>query len=211
MTTNKSPQVDPNTTPIATIKLGKDNNKWIVLDNSKGKNQWILLGENAKSYKTHSNGSFPFNVVVVDKTILIFKNISKSDENSWQLCSSIKSYSKVFIGKNTKKYSINSRYGSFTGNTILIEVKQPCSYMYIGNSIVEFKTKEPILQYHSVMGDSDVPYPFAISENYIYVTMGNDFAYTKRIKGDPDPWGSYYGFQKVYTTKFIKLKHKKIC
>lgn len=37
----------------------------------------------------------------------------------------------------------------------------------IGASIEQFTTSEPILDYISVVGNSDVPYPVAFTKNYV--------------------------------------------
>ena len=39
---------------------------------------------------------------------------------------------------------------------------------YIGDEVKEFTTNEPILEYYSLIGRSDSPYPVAITANYIY-------------------------------------------
>ena len=121
----------------------------------------------------------------------------------------IDKFIKVFIGKNEKKYSSCQKYGSFIGNSILIEIK-PLEYIYVGDNITNFTTIEPIISYHSVMGNSDTVYPFAFTTNYVYVMLG--FEYTEKIKGNPDPYPSFYNHNKnnnnEYQTKWKKTKHK---
>jgi hypothetical protein len=117
----------------------------------------------------------------------------------------IKDYLKIFIGKNVKKYSQYKE--QFIGNTILIEIKQ-CSYMYIGEVIRTFKLKEPILKYVSTMGNSGVPYPFAITENNVILL--NDFVILKKDFGDIDPYIVFYDFDKKYKRKSIKLRFKSL-
>lgn len=49
---------------------------------------------------------------------------------------------------------------------LLLEVSE-CKYVFIGKSIISFSTKTPILNFKSPHGGSDVPYPFAITEEEV--------------------------------------------
>lgn len=123
----------------------------------------------------------------------------------WLSCMTIPKYADIYVGKNTKKYTPNPRYGKFAGNTILIKIK-PLHYIFVGNKIVEFKTIEPISEYFSTMGNNDVPYPFALSKNYVYLML--DFVFMERIEGDPDPYPSFYDFEDKYQSKPKKINNK---
>lgn len=60
----------------------------------------------------------------------------------------------------------------FDGNSILLHLDD-LRYVYIGSEIYEFTAKEEITKYYSPIGNNDVPYPVAISKNYIYFMSGN--------------------------------------
>jgi hypothetical protein len=221
------PELIPSKYNYSTIKKSNDDTKWIVFDkqgnsNKSGIKEWIKLSSlnNIKKYKIHDNGTNPFYVIVCPEQIFIYKatELFEPDKKKrnlmfekkikfepWLPCMYIQKYKTIFVGKNEKKYTINKNYGSFTGNTLLIEIK-PLEYLYIGSNIVKFKPVEKIESYHSVMGNSDVPYPFAFTKNYVYLML--NMVYTNRIKNDQDPYGSYYGNQNFYNTKFIKNKNE---
>ena len=55
----------------------------------------------------------------------------------------------------------------FTGNSILLKIGDK-RYVFIGHTIYEFSTKDEITEYHSPVGNNDVPYPVAIGKNYVY-------------------------------------------
>lgn len=214
-----SPSAHASEQNVATIKTGNDKNKWIVMENKYKIKKWVKLYGKISKYKTHENGARPFYVVIHNKGIIIFKatdlyaekKLQKKMFNKeikfdpWSTCMTISNYTNFFIGKNTKKYTSHSSYGSFTGNSILVETK-PLHYIFIGDRIVEFKTIEPVLQYFSPMGNNDVPYPFAITKNYVYLML--DFVYMERENDDSSPYPSFYGYGDEYTSKPKKVSNK---
>jgi hypothetical protein len=83
------------------------------------------------------------------------------------------------------------------------------SYIFIGTKIIEFNTLEPIIEFHSIIGNGSVVYPFALTNNYAYLILEN--VYLKRDFDDKDPYDVYYDFKKKwkrlsyeYTQKLIK-------
>lgn len=213
MSLSGSPKINPSSCQTAKISSGNDKNKWIIINENKTK-KWLKLKGKIRKYKTHDNGSRPFLVVISDDKIIVFKKndvyekSKKSNEKKlepWIDCLKINKFTNIFIGKNSKKYSIYSSYGSFTGNSIIVEIK-PKNYIFIGDCIKSFNTKEPILEYYSVMGNNDVPYPFALSDTHIYLM--SDMVYTNKIKGNPDPYPSFYGYDDKYKTKWTKLQNQ---
>jgi len=186
-----------------TILRGNDKQKWIVLETKNKVKRWYKLVGNIKSYKTYMNGSHPFKIIITDKIIIILKsNKIYNTDDIWDNCMIIKKYEKVFIGKHSKKYG-NTQKEAFTGNSILIELK-PLMYLFVGESVKQIVTKEPIIKYISTMGNNYVPYPFALSENYAYLLV--EPCYLNRADfGDIDPYQVYYAFNKKYS----KIKHYK--
>jgi hypothetical protein len=189
---------------IGTIKTDNEKNKWIYIDYNKNTKKWIKLHGTISKYKTHGNGENPFYVIITDKIIYILKKSTILEED-WEKCMIISKYINVFIGKNIKKYSPWPSYGTFPGNSILIEIK-PLNYIFIGYMIASFTTLEPIIKYISIMGNSDVTYPFAITKNYMYMML--DFMYIKRIKGDPDPYSYLFGQKSKEIPKPKKTTNK---
>lgn len=88
----------------------------------------------------------------------------------------------------------------------MIEIKSN-EYIFVGHNIKYFITNEPIISYHSVIGNNDPnPYPFALTKNYVYIMSGDH--YTQRMIEDPDPYPSYYKHELIYKTKWIRYKNK---
>lgn len=73
-------------------------------------------------------------------------------------------FREIFIG-NHKEKGNKPRWG--LGNSILIN-KTGREYVFIGEMIYSFIAKDHIVEYHSPIGNSDVPYPFAIGKEYVY-------------------------------------------
>jgi hypothetical protein len=150
-----------------------------------------------KSYKTIINGGDNKYKVNVQKTKIIIIDLDNDKEIE------IKNYKNIFIGKNSKKYGIYDK--SFTGSSILVQIKD-LEYIYICSEIKRFKTKEPINKYYSIMGNNYVVYPFALSENYVYLLAENVYLY--RDFGNKDPYEVYYDFKKIWKRKSYKFISK---
>ena len=162
------------TTKNKKTKKAKTAKKAKVVKTTNLKNQILdFLGySKSKTYFTHDNGGRPFKVVVTGKNLEIFTYTQKKDETVEEMLTGnypskndynilIKSYKKlknIFIPKG--------------GNTILAHISGN-KYLCIAEFIYEFETKnEKILEYHSHVGNSDVPYPLAIGENNVYFLIG---------------------------------------
>lgn len=139
-------------------------------------------------FDIHMNGNVPFKVEIMKNTqkIIIHRRTDHESENGeyiYDIFKIIKKYEYVFVPREPV-------YG-YDGNSILIELSDR-KYMYIGGQIYTFKTQEKIADYRSPMGNSDVPYPFAISKNYYYIMLDGVY-YEKKLAQGEDPYGVYYG------------------
>ena len=160
----------------------------------------------SKTYYTHDNGGRPFKVVVEDKKVYVYK-YKKYDEttNSFLYSEKPIKYEKnnyfkcknIFIGKSPKnKLTISSGgYGAkFTGNSILLQITQN-KYVFIGDKIFSFTPKSEIKKFVSPVGNSDVPYPYAVDADGRYYLMIEDVIIDKIInikKYNNDPYNFYY-------------------
>jgi len=112
------------------------------------------------SYLIHDNGSRPFKVEILnDKIVNIYNNYTEQLLFTYMP-------EKIFIGRSPKipttEYS--GGYGpEFDGNSILLKMTG-LNYIYIGERIYEFTALAEIIKYISVLGNSDVPYPWAIDD-----------------------------------------------
>ena len=123
-----------------------------------------------KKYLIFDNGGRPYKVIIKGNSLDIFTyDDSVEDINYDDYSILVKSYrklKKIFIPKG-----IDDRGKSWSGgkgNTILAQISGN-RYLFIGPWIYEFETKgENIVEYHSQVGNSGVPYPLAVGENNVY-------------------------------------------
>lgn len=198
---------------VGSKKTGNDGNIWIVTENVNGVKRWKLFKKpirngskkesnktkgSVKKYYTHNNGGRPYMVQIQDGIISIYENEPTYDEK----VKTIKSYDKIFIGKDNTMVKGNKDDPRFLGNSILIKLSRHI-YIYVGNEIYKFRTKDEIVDYKSYVGNSDVPYPYAIGTEYTYL-MIEDICIPNEVldeyDANVDPYEIYYG----------TLKNKKI-
>jgi len=129
-----------------------------------------------QSYNIHSNGGRPYTVNITNNTdgssnvsVLINEDnvVYKGPEYKTK---------QVFIGKSpfNKMTDYSGGHGpEFDGNSILLN-KEDWTYVFIGNKIKEFQALSEIVEYVSPVGNSDVPYPYAIDVNGNYYLMIED-------------------------------------
>ena len=83
------------------------------------------------------------------------------------------------------------------GNTLLVETDKN-NYTYIGSKIYSFTTESDILTYTSKMGNSDVPYPYAIDEDGKYYLMLEKVIMTNVPENfSEEPYRYFYASGKV--------------
>ena len=151
----------------------------------------------SRNYYIHDNGGRPFKVSITQNKFYIYKileikQIKINNKVKWKdiyeenpiLTSK---YNKVFIGKDKNiKNSI--------GNSILFEIKKN-TYIQVGRSVQLIETPEPIIKYVSNIGNSDVVYPYAYTNNYVYLFLDSYATYKNNIVGT-DPYMHYYQYLK---------------
>ena len=97
---------------------------------------------------------------------------------------------KVFIGESPKN-EITVFGEHFKGNSILLHISGK-QYIFIGQNIFSFEAYNKISQYVSPMGNSDVPYPYAMDEEIMYYLMIENVVLNIPLKNIGDPYGYYY-------------------
>lgn len=85
------------------------------------------------------------------------------------------------------------------GNTILIR-EDGNNYVLIADVIIRFDFREPIIGFESPVGNSDVPYPFAWTEDsYVLFPRDRSGLVAELIRSeevdDVDPYETYYSMQ----------------
>jgi len=159
-----------------------------------------------KIYHTHDNGGRPFLVVVRSQvknkklkivSVLTYKQFddSKREQDYDKLVVAFKKVQKVWIGKGTigKKRGGDNLNKAWTyGNSILLQLNKHL-YVFIDHNIYCFKTNEEIIKYYSLIGNSDVPYPVALSKNYAYFMLDCQQIERKKFPKDTD-WSNGYSW-----------------
>ena len=118
------------------------------------------------SFAIHNNGGRPFRVVASNQNVSIHKMaydhimlVQYIETDLYQF----DNFAGIWVG-------IDNGY-NFHGNSVLIEL---CEKRYIfvgGHQIYEFETDTRVVEYMSPVGNSDVPYPYAITENKAYLML----------------------------------------
>src|SRR5437016_1253368 len=122
----------------------------------------------ASVYWIHDNGGRPFQVVIRDKSVKIYKQESESEEYEKDALFEFPNVEKIWIGKSpkTKRTLFSGGFGrSFDGNSILVQLTKDNRYVFIGERVYEFGSEFKIVAFVSPVGNSDVPYPYATDKN----------------------------------------------
>jgi hypothetical protein len=174
------------------LKLESDNEQYIEISK---------LYENCNYYYIHDNGRRPFLVYVSDENVNIYKRseeyyISEDNSKPWMYIDFIGTYVYInkFIGESPKTLltEFSGGYGEkFLGNSILIQTSNN-EYMYIGEQIYSFNTDSPIIKYVSEVGNSDVPYPYAIDQSGKYYLMISNIILTRVPENIENIYNFYY-------------------
>lgn len=117
-------------------------------------------------------------------------------------------YKKLFAGDNALKLK---DHGSGKGNSVLLLQKNG-KYIYIGDEIREFSTKDGdvIQKYYSPIGNSAVPYPYAVGEKYTYFLVGEtEYVKNELLDLKKDGYRQFYGLaEKKGVTPLHQLKER---
>lgn len=143
-----------------------------------------------RTYLTHDNGGTAFAVDVHRYKIEVYRMFG---EYSGGRVLQTK-YTKKWIGDNLLKDSNYQPKGRCPGNSVLIEIT-PGNYIHVGSEVFYFKTRnqEPILKYVSPVGNSDVPYPYAIGKNYTYFMLDKETIPNYNLNLKQDAYSQFYG------------------
>jgi hypothetical protein len=165
----------------------------------------------ATSFLIHHNGGRPWQVTIDGDTVHVAETVFKKGtgyETGGPTVLSL-AFTKLWIPKgesarfpspNANEYPEHVEWipwhdNQGDGNTILLQ-EPDGSYVHIGVEIQRFKTHEPVTEFRSPIGNSNVPYSRIYTENYIYIPNACRVAHrpTTRIAdrwstdGVGDPW-----------------------
>ncbi len=161
-------------------------------------------------YMIHDNMARPFKVCITDDKIKVYEHKpydgkdSDFDEDDIEQYNvpvmSIKNYIQVFVGEDPE-------IDDYKGNNILIHTeknKDENKYIMIEGEIFEFSIKDKINEFYSPVGNSDVPYSYAIGKKYTYLMCFKNKIPTKVLEKNSDPYENKYDkFYESFSTKTL--------
>jgi hypothetical protein len=214
----KSPNAHASATAIGTIAKGVDRASWIVTTTAAGVKRWSpvsAVGSSHKKYVVHDNGSRPF-MVGYDKThVSVFKLIQGVDEEEFQslpLKSQLAMYSvrvlkptayvKAFVGKDP-----TMKGASFDGNSMLFDLGKN-KYLFVGDKVCTMRPVSPIKEFVSPIGNSDVPYPYAVDDAGRSYLMNEGVVVPHADLAGQDPYSAFFAQKQQ---KKYQLDHPMKC
>lgn len=162
-----------------------------------------------KSYEIIDNGGRPFVADVTSSKIEVYKQVYDDENDTYVKDKKIldTNYEKIFIGDNLLKDKRYAPRVKYLGNSILVQVT-PEKYIYIGSEIYSFSPKkdDTIVSYYSPVGNSQVPYPYALGENYAYFMLDKKVVDMYLIDPKKDGYAQYYMNIDATDKKFLRTK-----
>lgn len=171
-----------------------------------------------KIYEIHDNYAIPFIVINDDmnKVIKILRNkeiannVIENNVIEKNVIILETKYEKIFTGEPFLDI-YHKLYTFEIGNTILIYLGK-YKYIYIGSCIYTFETEQCdnnlIHSYYSPIGNNDVPYPYAVSKNNIYLMAENIIIDNQNHRDNQDnpidPYCLYYDYKSQFITKRLQ-------
>lgn len=181
--------------------------KWLIEEYYCGSKKVFVPNQHLeyKGYKyviTMDNGGSPFCVFYKEGDVTVFRMDPKYIIEDWELdhrfyTKKVAHFSprEIMLGKAIKNKSseFSGGYGKWAdGNTILLWIGDD-EYVYIGESIFSFRSLSKIIKYNSPIGNSDVPYPYAVDEDGRYYLMIANVMIENIPRGyKKDPYHYYY-------------------
>ncbi len=196
---------------------GNDGQTYASMAGSSGVYKWIKMPSQdslkrrahlkGKKYEIIDNGGVPFLTFVTPTRVQVVRADNTDDtilDND--------SYYTIFIGDNDLHEPHYAPKGKYPGNSIL--VYEAGEYTYVGSEIYKFKTldRDRIKKYYSPVGNSAVPYPYAVGEKYVYFMLDKKAVPKEQINLKKDAYGQFYSeSDKLDKKHFLtKLIHKRL-
>jgi len=187
-----------------------------------------LNDDKAVEYLIHDNGRRPYKVSAFKYAIFVYEYYTNNYCHHKSTVDCEYGYEVCYIFKNEPLLTIDKYIGFWPGmdthiysdffgtcgNSILIQETKK-SYISIGLIITRFKTDEKILDYISPVENSDVPYPVAYSDKYVYFMLDDVYIKKDQLKTIATPfyavdmYGEFYGHIHPENKKnLVKIKMK---
>jgi hypothetical protein len=133
-----------------------------------------------KEYFIHDNGGRPFRVEIQGMKVSVYKNMDTYEmvDGKFTTFSNpeklIKEFTaeEIFVGKKSSKGGYDGlKPKEAEGNSLLLRVGS--KYVFVGHEIFEWAPVkgDTIEAYYSNIGNSDVPYPYAVGKTHMYIML----------------------------------------
>lgn len=192
------------------IKKGNDGLSYISSPDKNGIYKWKINSDTKKPKKIINNGSIMYVAFIKpDLRIEVYTNLYSDDKlhNPDKKILDM-SYIKLFLGDNLLNDPKSGKKGKFIGNSILIQTEKN-KYVYIGTEIYSFKTKEDINKYYSPVGNSGVPYPYAVGKTLTYFMLDKETLPNELLELNKDAYGQFYGHAIKDNKLLVKINKAK--
>ena len=168
------------------------------------------------AYRTLDNGGRPFLVVVNvnEKTVNIYMKEKrcpwmKGNINNYNKFVRTYNYLEIMIGSGwdpTLAAIIGMTpehpdYKNAEHNSFLLKIKEK-RYVHIGYKIYEFSTLDNITEFHSPVGNSLVPYPYAIGEKNVYMLLEDEAYLDKSLFKNDINYTEFYNMNGIKCRRF---------
>jgi len=189
-------------------KKGKDGKRYVSASNARGVYKWVVKSKGSrttqkkqtqkktqkmKTYTILDNGSDSFLAYVSPSHVEI---VCLEDNGARGKTAVDTTYEAIFIGDNGLNLGDGvAPKGMYPGNSLLIMVR-PGKYIFAGQEIYSFSTVdgEAITAYYSPVGNSVVPYPYAVGESHTYFMLDKARVPNELLDLTKDAYGQFYGF-----------------
>lgn len=190
------PSIDMNLFATEPVKIPKNakkvkrpSKKWIknfMYDKNKTHTVKKEINESGTVYRIHHNGGTPF-VYYISQGITVYRPPVKgyiwSSEWSDDYSENLGFYSEICYYCKQPQLLFLGKDPSFLGNSVLVK-EGVNRYVYIGSEIYRFYIKDQIVDYFSLVGPNDVPYPVAVSSDNVFYMLDKVYIAKKDLQSD---------------------------
>ncbi len=216
-------------------KKGKNGKVYVSTPDTRGVYKWVVKPKGArttqkqktqkkhrmKTYMILDNGSNTFSADVSPSHVAIYL-LEENGADGKKVVDT--AHTRVFVGDNDLRIGQGvAPKGMYPGNSLLIQVR-PGNYIFVGQEIYSFSTVdgETIQAYYSPVGNSAVPYPYAVGEHHTYFMLEKEYVPNELLDLTKDAYGQFYGFTvkdevqkaaiqgaaKKFTTKLLQKRNR---
>lgn len=171
---------------------------------------------NTTRYEIHDNGGRPFIVEDFGDHVGVYAQEFNMNTDQYEEPVKLfdKKYKKIYVGDKPKWQHPGNWLPSFKGNSILLELTGN-TYLYIGSEIYEFNpvSGDKIVEYWSEVGNSDVPYPFAVGKTHVYILIDGEHMTVPidYFNLNEDIYNQYYLPNRINDCKHMKGLTNELC